>query len=53
MIRKAEAIHDPRGYYYFARKTLPDGRVAEVVPLFFGRARIVVGPGAISVDDLW
>lgn len=34
------------------RKDLPDGRWIEVVPLTFGRARIIVTDG-YSVDDGW
>jgi hypothetical protein len=34
------------------RKELPDGRWFEVVPLIFGRARIVLTDGW-SVDDSW
>lgn len=30
-------------------KVLPDGRVAEIVPLLYGRARLIVGPN----DDAW
>jgi hypothetical protein len=35
-----------------AKKILPDGRQAEVMPLTFGRARIIVGDG-VTVDDSW
>lgn len=35
------------------RKQFPDGRIAEVVPLTFGRARITVGDGRTDVDDSW
>jgi hypothetical protein len=35
-------------------KVLPDGRLADVEPLLFGRARLVVGPPASEyVDDAW
>lgn len=34
-------------------KTFDNGRVAEIVPLTFGRARIVVGKDLYNVDDLW
>ena len=34
--------------------TLPDGRIAHIVPLTFGRARINVGRDiATGYDDLW
>lgn len=36
--------------YY--RKPLPDGRILEVIPLTFGRARIIVGDGCF-VEDGW
>jgi hypothetical protein len=35
-----------------AKKILPDGRIAEVIELTFGRARIIVGDG-VTVDDSW
>jgi hypothetical protein len=35
-------------------KALPDGRVAEIAPLLFGRARILVGePDSRFYDDAW
>jgi len=34
------------------KKIMPDGRIAEVVELTFGRARIIIGDGAV-VDDGW
>ena len=34
------------------KKNMPDGRIAEVMELTFGRARIILGDGAI-VDDGW
>ena len=37
----------------FARKLFADGRIGEVVPLAFGRARIAVGDGAFFYDDVW
>lgn len=37
----------------FARKTMPDGRIAEVIELTFGRARITIGDGATYYDDGW
>lgn len=48
----------PDELVYLARN-LPDGRRAEVVPLTYGRARIVVGrvlpgdPGLWFYDDVW
>lgn len=30
-------------YTSYAKRILPDGRICEVVPLTYGRARIVVG----------
>ena len=33
-------------------KDLPDGRRLEVVPLTYGRARIIIGDGYF-VDDSW
>jgi hypothetical protein len=35
---------------YFLTLVLDDGRVVDVVPLTFGRARIIVSP---SVDDFF
>lgn len=37
------------------RKTLPDGRIAEVTPLTYGRARIVIWtpPSYGFLDDGW
>lgn len=38
----------------FCTRILPDGREASVMPLLFGRARIVVGERmSDSVDDGW
>lgn len=34
------------------KKTLQDGREVEIIPLTFGRARIIIGDG-YSVDDSW
>lgn len=40
--------------YEIAQRIMPDGRVASVVPLTFGRARIVIGPSDLAVyDDGW
>jgi hypothetical protein len=33
-------------------RTLPSGEIAEIVPLTFGRARIIVGDG-YSVNNSW
>jgi hypothetical protein len=33
------------------KKTLPDGRIAEIMPLTYGRARIIVGDGRYFVDN--
>jgi hypothetical protein len=36
------------------RRTLPDGRILDVMPLTFGRARLHIGPaGALFYDDGW
>lgn len=38
----------------YAARRLPDGRLAVVVPLLFGRARIGVGPPDVrTFEDLW
>jgi len=37
----------------FPRKVLPDGQVAEVMPLIGGRGRIIVGDGRFSVERSW
>lgn len=34
-------------------KTLPDGRVVDIIPLTFGRARINIGDGRYTYDDGW
>ena len=36
-------------------RVLPDGRTADVIPLTYGRARIVVGkePERFGYDDAW
>jgi hypothetical protein len=34
-------------------KVLPNLKLAEVVPLTFGRARIIVGDGHYFVEDGW
>ncbi len=35
-------------------RQLPDGRVAVIMPLTFGRARIGVGrPGSLVFEDVW
>lgn len=34
------------------KKNAPDGREIEIVPLTFGRARIIIGDG-YNVDDGW
>jgi hypothetical protein len=35
-------------------KLLPDGRLAVIYPLTFGRARICVGPAGVEwYDDSW
>jgi hypothetical protein len=38
-----------------ARKDLPAGRYLEVIPLTFGRARLIIGrvEDKISYDDSW
>jgi hypothetical protein len=39
---------------YLAERDLGDGRKAWVVPLTFGRARIIVGPAESQfIDDSW
>jgi hypothetical protein len=40
-------------YCVWARKEFPDGRVAEVVPLTYGRARLIVMRGRYSLLDGW
>ena len=41
-------------YLCFAEKVFPDGRQAEVWPLTFGRARLVIGRQLwIGPDDGW
>jgi len=38
--------------HVFVRRDLLDGRIADLVPLTFGRARINVGPaGSLGYDD--
>ncbi len=32
---------------------LPDGRIATIIPLTFGRARLTVGPDESFYDDGW
>ena len=41
-------------YAYFTRM-LPDGRVLDVIPLTFGRARLVLGPNQLcgTYDNGW
>lgn len=35
-------------------RILPDGRLAMIVPLTFGRARLGVGPvDSLGFDDVW
>lgn len=34
------------------RKVLPDGRIVEIMPLTYDRARIVIGDGS-SVENSW
>jgi hypothetical protein len=36
-----------------AKKVMPDGRIAEVMPLTYGRARIIIGDGTTFVEDSW
>ncbi len=36
-----------------AERALPNGTIAQVIPLTFGRARIIVGDGHTYVDDSW
>lgn len=37
-----------------AVKTMPDGRIGSVIPLTFGRARIVINKaGSWAYDDGW
>lgn len=44
-------MNDPDRLY---RRHLPDGRLIDVNPLTFGRARICIGPGDRPVyDDAW
>lgn len=37
----------------FPTKKLPDGRVVDIQPLTFGRARINIGDGVFSYDEGW
>lgn len=36
-------------------RTMPDGRIADVIPLTYGRARLCVGrePERFGYDDVW
>jgi len=36
-----------------ASRCLPDGRLAMVIPLTFGRARLTVGRNTLTYDDAW
>jgi len=37
-----------------AERILPDGRLLQVIPLTFGRARLCVGPAdSMTYDDNW
>lgn len=36
-----------------ARKDLPDGSIAEVWPMTYGKGRITVGDGVINVTRAW
>lgn len=39
---------------YLALKSFSDGRVGAVMPLTFGRARLVIGPPSmLAYDDGW
>lgn len=40
---------------YYGQKLLPDGREISVIPLLFGRARLVISlhPGDLTYDDGW
>jgi len=44
--------HPEFGPIYSPVRTLPDGRIAYVGPLTFGRARINVGTSE-WIDDMW
>ena len=36
------------------RRTLPDGRVIDIIPLTFGRARLGIGwPDDVGYQDVW
>jgi len=40
--------------YVYARKEMPDGRLAVVFPITFGRARLAIGQkDVLWYDDLW
>jgi len=41
--------------YFLASRTLPDGRELGIVPLTYGRARIVWSrsAGALTYEDAW
>lgn len=38
---------------YFLQSTLDDGRMLDVIPLTFGRARILLSHDRFFVDDSW
>ena len=38
---------------FLASRQLPDGRLAAVIPLTFGRARLTVGQNRCTYDDGW
>lgn len=48
-------VGDPMSDYLIPRRALDDGRVVDVVPLTFGRARVTVSPSLDSgwYDDGW
>ena len=39
--------------WFIARREMSDGRVAFIVPLTFGRARITIGTNEDCCDDSW
>jgi hypothetical protein len=41
------------GLTLFPRRILPDGRILDLLPLTFGRARIAIGDGGLIYDDFW
>ena len=52
--RREGIMLDEHGEFVHGLKDLPNGRRAYVIPLTFGRARVVVGQaGSLVYDDGW